>query len=194
MTKLNTAGSGLLYSTYLGGNGIEIAYGIAVDSDGNTYVAGETDSTDFPTLRAVQAANAGLSDGFVVTLGPMGSTADYSTYLGGSDYDSLQGVALNGSHDLYVTGLSLSIDSPATFGAFQTSSEGLADALVAKIGPGTPPPVLTTVSAASFSGVFGAAPEAIAAGFGPGFDHGDPWIPSDPPADLAGGHAGQSHR
>ena len=204
VTKLNADGSELLYSTYLGGAGIEIGYGIAVDSDGNTYVVGETDSTDFPTMGALQAANAGLSDGFVVKLGPMGSTADYSTYLGGSDYDSLQAVALNGSHDVYVTGLSLSIDSPATFGAFQTSSEGLADVLVAKIEPGTPPPMLTTVSAASFaaldvaaaissrvlrqsSGEFGAAPDSIAAGFGEGLATGIVGAPELPlPTSLGG--------
>ena len=187
VTKLEADGSEIEYSTFLGGSGMEIGFGIAVDSDGNAYVAGETDSTDFPTLGALQAANAGLSDGFVVKLGPMGLTADYSTYLGGSDYDSLQGVALNGSQDLYVTGLSLSIDSPATFGAFQTTSAGLADVLVAKIGPGTPPPVLTTVSAASFSGVFGAAPASIAAGFGPGLATGTVGAPAIPlPTSLGG--------
>ncbi len=168
VTKLNADGSELVYSTYLGGAGMEIGYGIAVDTEGNTYVAGETDSVDFPMMGAFQDANAGLSDGFVVKLGPMGSTAEYSTYIGGSDYDSVQAVALNGSDEVYITGLSLSADSPVTFGAFQTSSEGLADALVAKIEPGTPPPVLTSVSAASFSGEFGAAPESIASGFGEG--------------------------
>ena len=171
-TKLDADGSELLYSTYFGGAGMEIGYGIAVDSDGNAYVAGETDSTDFPMVSAFQEANAGLSDGFVVKLDPTGSTVDYSTYLGGSDYDSVQAVALNGSDQVYVTGLSLSADSPVTFGAFQTSSEGLADALVARIEPGTPPPLLTTVSAASFSGEFGAAPESIASGFGEGLAAG----------------------
>ena len=98
----------------------------------------------------------------------VGSALDYATYLGGSDQDSIVSLALDDAGDVHVTGLSFSTNSPVTVGALQTSSKGLADALVAKITPGSPPPVLTSVSAASFDGAFGLASESIASGFGEG--------------------------
>ncbi len=166
VTKLNAGGTGLIYSTFLGGGGTEIGFGIAVDSDGNTYVAGETDSMDFPTATALQPVTGGRSDGFVTKLDPTGSTLDFSTYLGGGDYDAVQGLALTQDRDVYVAGLSLSSDSPVTFGAFQTSSEGLADALVAKISEGEPRPAVATIQAAS--GALTVAPDSLASGFGVG--------------------------
>ena len=164
VTKLNAEGSELVYSTFLGGAGMDIGYGIAVDEDGNAYVAGETESNDFPSVGAFQPASGGLSDGFVVKLDSKGSV-EYSTYLGGSDRDSVLSLALDAAGDSYVTGLSSSGNSPVTVGAFQTSSAGLADVMVAKIEPGTPLPVVTSVSAASFDGGFGLASESIASGF-----------------------------
>ena len=147
---------------------MDLGHDIAVDLDGNAYVAGETDSIDFPSIGAFQPANRGLSDGFVIKLDAEGSALDYATYLGGSDQDSVVSLALDEAGDVHVTGLSFSTNSPATVGAFQTSSSGLADALVAKITPGSPPPVVTSVSAASFDGAFGLASESIASGFGEG--------------------------
>ena len=79
-----------MYSTYLGGSGTEIGFGVDVNSDGNTYVAGETDSANFPTVDALQPIRGGRSDGFVAKLDPTGSALEFSTYLGGSDYDSVQ--------------------------------------------------------------------------------------------------------
>ena len=168
VSKLNSQGSELAYSTYLGGGGMDLGHAIAVDLDGNAYVAGETDSIDFPTIGAFQTANRGLSDGFVIKLDAEGAALDYATYLGGSDQDSVVSLALDDAGDVHVTGLSFSTNSPATVGAFQTSSRGLADALVAKITPGSPPPVVTSVSAASFEAGFGLASESIASGFGDG--------------------------
>ena len=168
VSKLNAQGSELAYSTYLGGSGVDLGHAITVDLDGNAYVAGETDSNDFPAIGAFQPANRGMSDGFVVKLDADGSALDYATYLGGSDQDSIVSLALDDAGDVHVTGLSFSTNSPVTVGALQTSSKGLADALVAKITPGSPPPVLTSVSAASFDGAFGLASESIASGFGEG--------------------------
>ena len=160
-------------STYLGGSDAETGFGIAVDSDGNAYVSGETASTDFPTMNALQGAISGLTDGFVAKLDPTGSSFDFCTYLGGSEDDFVGSIAVDPTGNAYVTGGSGSVNAPVTFGSFQTISRGGgADALVAKIEPGTPPPVLTTVSAASFSGEFGAAPESIASGFGEGLATG----------------------
>jgi hypothetical protein len=87
VTKLNPAGSTLVYSTYLGGSGADTGSSIAVDPPGNAYVTGYTASKDFPTMNPLQANNAGGYDAFVTKLKADGSTLVYSTYLGGSDND-----------------------------------------------------------------------------------------------------------
>ena len=83
VTKINAAGSALVYSTYLGGTDTDFGRGIAADSFGNAYVTGFTYSVDFPTKNAFQSANGGDFDAFVTKLSPGGSTLVYSTYLGG---------------------------------------------------------------------------------------------------------------
>ena len=83
VTKINPAGSGLVYSTYLGGSGDDRGLGIAVDGAGNAYVTGWTTSTNFPTLNAYQRIT-GNGDAFVTQLNATGSALLYSTYLGGS--------------------------------------------------------------------------------------------------------------
>ena len=86
MTKLDATGSGLVYSTYLGGSDIDFGFGIAVDGAGSAYVTGYTASTNFPTTAgAAQTTNAGGFDAFVTKLDATGSGLVYSTYLGGSD-------------------------------------------------------------------------------------------------------------
>ena len=89
VTKLDAAGSTLLYSTYLGGSDDERGHSIAVDAAGNAYVTGQTHSTDFPTLHPFQPAfGGGFFDAFVTKLDAAGSTLRYSTYLGGSGGES----------------------------------------------------------------------------------------------------------
>ena len=168
VTKVNGDGSALVYSTYLGGSGVEFGFAVAVDSTGNAYVTGNTSSTDFPVGNALQADNAGRTDGFLAKMTADGSTLEYSSYLGGSEADDTVGIGLDPSGNVYVAGSTRSPDSPVTFGAFQTTVGGGKDVFVAKIVAGEPPPKITTVSAASFSGEFGAAPESIASGFGEG--------------------------
>ena len=124
----------LIYSTYLGGSGVDQGNSIAVDSTGNAYVTGGTTSTDFPTLSPVQPANAGSTDVFVAKLNPTGSALLYSTYLGGSAFDRGNGIAVDGSGSPYVTGETNSIDFP-TSNPVQPASGGLADAFVAKLNP-----------------------------------------------------------
>lgn len=85
VTKISPDGSALVYSTYLGGNGVESEYSsnaIAVDAAGNAYVAGTTDSEDFPTANPLQATKRGAYDAFVTKISPDGSTLAYSTYIG----------------------------------------------------------------------------------------------------------------
>ncbi len=132
MTKLNAAGSALVYSTYLGGSGADYAKGIAVDSSGNAYVIGNTYSTDFPTMNPLQAANAGNQDAFVAKLNAAGSALVYSTYLGGSNYDQGFGIAVDSAGNAYVGGLTSSTNFP-TMNPIQSANAGGYDAFVAKL-------------------------------------------------------------
>src|SRR5205823_3600840 len=74
LTKINTAGSARIYSTYLGGAGVDFGYGIAVDGPGNAYVTGYTSSTNFPTTNPLQLSNGGAEDAFVTKIDAAGSS------------------------------------------------------------------------------------------------------------------------
>jgi hypothetical protein len=127
----------LSYSTYLGGTGGDIAYGIAVDNSGDAYVTGTTGSTNFPVKSAAQSSPGGNSDAFVAELNPTGSALLYSTYIGGSGTDSGQGIAVDASGDAFVTGTTSSGNFPVTSGAFQTTyGGGNSNAFVLKLSSG----------------------------------------------------------
>jgi Beta-propeller repeat/HYDIN/CFA65/VesB-like, Ig-like domain len=133
VAKLDSTGSKLLYSTYLGGSGADFGRGIAVDSSGNAYVTGSTQSLDFPTASPLQAANAGGTDAFVSELNASGSALVYSTYLGGGGTDVGTAIAVDSAGSVYLTGHTSSTDFPATSGALQTVAGGSGDAFVAKL-------------------------------------------------------------
>src|SRR5208337_1400624 len=101
ITKFNSHGSALVYSTYLGGSNLDTGYGIAVDTSGNAYVTGVTESIDFPMANALQAALDGPSDVFVAKINASGSALIYSTYLGGSGSDEGVGIAVDSSGSAY---------------------------------------------------------------------------------------------
>lgn len=131
ITKLDPNGN-LLYSTYLGGNSGDGAFGLAVDADGDAYVAGQTTSSNFPVTPGAYQQYLGqpnpaqgngpatpsmcgqeyCSDVFVTKLDPTGSQLLYSTFLGGAGADLLQGLAIDGSGDAFVTGNAGSPDFP----------------------------------------------------------------------------------
>lgn len=123
VTKLNAAGSALVYSTYLGGSGGDQGNGIAVDSAGNAYVTGSTGSTNFPTQNPLQPLNGGGGDAFVTKLNATGSALMYSTYLGGSGGDQGNSIVLDSTGNAYVTGAAAG-GFPTTPGAYQTASGG----------------------------------------------------------------------
>jgi hypothetical protein len=137
VTKLNATGSGLLYSTYLGGDGGDGANAIAVDASGAAYVTGFTFATNFPTTAGAfdtsfGSANNGGTDAFLTKLNASGSGLLYSTYLGGAGDDSGTGIALDASGAAYVTGNTSSADFPTT-NAYDTTRNGSQDAFVAKL-------------------------------------------------------------
>ncbi|AJQ25637.1 SBBP repeat-containing protein [Pelosinus fermentans] len=134
ITKLNPAGSALVFSTYLGGSISDSGSGIAVDTFGNVYATGTTVSPDFPlTPDAFQTSLNGSMNIFITKLNPTGSALLYSTYLGGSSFDESLGIAVDTSGNAYVTGTTSSPDFPTTPGAFQTSLNGSRDDFVAKL-------------------------------------------------------------
>ena len=132
VTKLNATGSGLVWSTYVGGSGSETGQGIAVDDDGNTYVSGPTSSTDFPTANPLQAVSGGDQDAFVIKLNPAGSALVYATYLGGSGADLGNELAIDAAGNAYVTGQTDSTDFP-TLNPLQAVPGGNRDAFVTKL-------------------------------------------------------------
>jgi hypothetical protein len=133
ITKLNAAGDGLMYSTYLGGTNSDAATGIAVDLGGEAVITGFTSSSNFPTAHAAQPVYGGSGDGFVAKLSAEGSELVYATYLGGTSYEnedlSLAGsgqpvgaVAVDETGAAYVTGLTYSTNFPIMT-AFQTTNQ-----------------------------------------------------------------------
>ncbi|MGH9430134.1 MAG: SBBP repeat-containing protein [Terriglobia bacterium] len=117
VTKINAAGNSLVYSSFLGGTSYDEAWAIAVDSSGNAYLTGDTNSTDFPIVDQVQGACIdGISCGaFVTEVNAAGSALVYSSYLGGHGGfagDIGFGIAVDGSGSAYLTGWSTSTDFP----------------------------------------------------------------------------------
>jgi hypothetical protein len=125
VTKLNPAGTGLVFSTYLGGSGYDDGLAIALDTAGNAYVGGTASSSDFPvTPGAFQPTKLAPTNGtgYVTKLNPAGSALVYSTYLGGSDREQVKAIAVDAGGTAYAAGLTVSSDFPVTSGAFQGAS------------------------------------------------------------------------
>jgi hypothetical protein len=142
VAKMNSAGSALVYSTFLGGSASDAGRGIAIDSAGNAVVAGYTESTNFPvTPNALQSTDhatpigTGTTDdtGFVAKLNSSGSGLIFSTFLGGSYTDQMLAAATDTAGNAYVVGTCLSKDFPATKGAFQTTMQESWNPCMAKI-------------------------------------------------------------
>ncbi len=141
LTKFNITGGLILYSTLLGGSGSDVGNAVVVDSSGTAYIAGETDSFDFPTTADVlKREHPGSdTDGFVArftTTSSRTASLVYCTYLGGSGQDSVSGLAVGSSGSAHVTGATDSVDFPLEK-AFQSSlAGGASDAFVAKLNGG----------------------------------------------------------
>jgi hypothetical protein len=148
VTKVNAAGSALVYSTFLGGKADEEAMGIAVDAQGNAYVTGETESLDFPVTSGALATSCvpvdtpapmrqicSGGDGFITKINPEGSALVYSTYLRGTHFEVGRSIAVDSEGSAYVTGFTgsdnfVTVDAPqGTYGG------GRFDAFVLKMNP-----------------------------------------------------------
>jgi len=135
VAKLAPDGSRFIYSTYLGGSSFDGGYGIAVDASGAAYVTGETDSSDFPTMNALQPQVGGSTyDAFVVKIAPEGGAMVYGTYLGGADWDRGYGIAVDTAGAAHVSGVTLSVNFP-TMNPLQPALRGDMDVFVSKLSP-----------------------------------------------------------
>ena len=138
VAKIDTAGSAIVFSMFLGGNHFEYATDVAVDSAHDIYVVGNTFSTDFPVLSAAQPTKGGGTssqhDAFVTKIKADGSTLVYSTYLGGSQTDEASGIALDDLGNAYITGMTQSALDFPTNNAYQPTYGGeRGDAFVTKL-------------------------------------------------------------
>lgn len=139
VAKFKADGSGLVYATYVGGTGADVARSIAVDADGQALIGGSTVASNFPTantgIQLTRPDSAASTDGFVVKLNAAGSALAFSTYLGtpGQNVvDVVNGVAYDSAGNPYVTGTTNHQDFPTTIGAYDTTRNGQ-DAFVARL-------------------------------------------------------------
>ncbi|HEV2799546.1 MAG TPA: SBBP repeat-containing protein [Pyrinomonadaceae bacterium] len=135
VTKINPGGTALVFSTYLGGSNDDVGADIAVDSAGVAHVAGFTESANFPTANALDAAFGGTLDGFVTKFNPAGTAFAYSTYLGGSGEDAANDIAVDAAGNVHVAGGTASTDFP-TLNPVQAALVGVGDTFVSKLNPG----------------------------------------------------------
>ena len=135
LSEFNPTGTGLMFSVYLGGSGVDTPSEILLDSTGNIYIVGSTLSPNFPTTAGVlQPTYGGNGDAFLTELGPSGSSLVYSTYLGGSGADYGTAMALDGAGNVFLTGSTTSRDFP-TVNPLQLGNDGASDAFVAEVNP-----------------------------------------------------------
>ena len=132
VTRFNSPSLRIVYSTFLGGAGDDVAHGVALDGDGNLYITGTTDAPDFPATNPSQSTfGGGQSDAFVSKLNPEGSLLEYSSFLGGTGDDSGTRIAVDGSGRVYMMGSTGSGDFSIPT-RFQT---GRGTIFVVKVGP-----------------------------------------------------------
>lgn len=136
VTKLDPqAANHLVYTTFVGGSNNDLASGIVIGSQGSAHITGSTYSSDFPMAAAIDTTLGGEIDAFVTTLDATGAALSYSSYLGGEQKDFGNGIALDGSQNLYLTGRTESAQFPTTNGR-DTTLGGPADAFITKLAAG----------------------------------------------------------
>lgn len=132
VTTLDTNGK-MMSSTYLGGSGDDIGFVIKSDNNSQLYVSGTTNSLDFPIKNAIQKGNNGKNDAFLTVIDKSRSIINFSSYLGGEEDDQLYSIDLNPLGDIFIMGVTNSLNYPTTKGAFQTNFGGVRDVFVTKL-------------------------------------------------------------
>ena len=129
--QLDPSGGALAYGTFLGGGGVDFAYGMALDSQERVHVTGPTESADFPTtLNGYDLSFNGVFDAYVTRLDASGSALGYSTFLGGTDFDLTFSLALAPPDRVSVTGFTSSADFPTSPGAYDEDFNGFFDSFL----------------------------------------------------------------
>jgi hypothetical protein len=132
--KLNASGNGILYSTYIGGNGYDQSDSISVDSTGYAYISGLTGSSDFPTANSYDSTHNGGDDVFLLKLNTTGKELIYSTYIGGSDTDRGYAQTIDSDGNVYLAGETHSSNFPI-LNAYDSSYNGNSDCFITKVNP-----------------------------------------------------------
>ncbi len=137
VTKVNTTGTALVYSTFIGGNGDDEGIGIAVDSSGSAYITGQATSSNFPvTANAFQKTIGDASgDSFVTKLNATGSALTYSSFLGGDAFDIGFDIAVDSTGNAYVAGQTYSDNFPLAGTPAQSTYGGKSEAFITKVNP-----------------------------------------------------------
>lgn len=137
VTKLNSSGTALVFSTFVGGSGRDIGRAIVIDASGNSYITGITESANYDITSGVfQNTNAGGGDIFITKVNSSGTALLYSTYIGGTALEDANDIVIDGSGNAYITGYAVSTNYDITAGAYQTTFGGaffFGDAIVTKI-------------------------------------------------------------
>ncbi len=135
VSKLNAAGTALLYSTYLGGTAYEDCTGIALAANDDVFITGRTNSTDFPvTAGAYDTVHNGNGDGFVARIDALTGTVNWSTFIGGSSNDEPQDLAIDSQGRPVIVGKTQSSNHPTSAGAYDTTFNGGSwDAFVSRL-------------------------------------------------------------
>jgi hypothetical protein len=134
VTKFNRTGTQLIYSTFIGGSAQDRGIDIDVDAAGNAYIGGETQSSGYPTTSgAYDTSYTGSGEAIVTKLSADGTTLVFSTFFGGNIEETISGIRVDSSGNVFVAGLTYStVGFPVTSGAFQTFRDGFNDAFVSK--------------------------------------------------------------
>ena len=166
VTKLAPEGNSLVYSTFLGGDMNEGFPSIALDAAGSPYVAGSTESLDFPTVNAYDSTFNGGYDAFVTTFAPGGNSLVYSTLIGGGSYDDVFGVAVDTNGNAYIAGGTESADYPTWDAIDNTFNGGNVDILVTELTPNGESLIYSTyLGGNSFECGYGIAVDAAGSAF-----------------------------
>jgi hypothetical protein len=175
VTKLNSTATAVTWSTFLGGSDYEVSAGLGVDSSGNVYVGGMTNSTNFPVSSAIQSTYGGGDvDTVAAKINSSGTAVLWSTYLGGNDDDQAYGAVTDGSGNLYMAGFTATSAFPGTgSSAIQPTYGGGYDAYVVKIS-NSASPSLSSINPSS--GVPGTSVTLTGTGFGAVRGTGSVWL------------------